>query len=192
MHETALSLDEPLLFLSAMEQDLSTDRYSTYEELRGYMRGSAAAVGVMSCALLGLDPDAARSEAAMALGEAMQLTNFLRDIGEDAGRGRIYLPQEDRARFGVRETDILTGRATPEFRALMRFEIARARQLYAASDLAIAGIPGRGGRAVRLARVLYARILDRIEALEYDVFHARARTSRMEKLIALVKVMAGG
>jgi phytoene synthase len=180
---------EPILFLDAMEADLTVARYETYADLQHYMRGSASAVGVMMCAILGADRDPAILDAAMKLGEAMQLTNFLRDVGEDLVRGRIYLPQEDMQRFGVTEDDLKVGRVTEDFRKLMKFEIARARELYAEADLGIPRLPKESRRAVQLARILYARILDRIEERDYDVFTGRARTSRLEKLQVATRVL---
>ncbi|MGV3615328.1 MAG: phytoene/squalene synthase family protein [Fimbriimonas sp.] len=191
VRDCGMPLDEPLIFLDAMEQDLTVARYRTYEDLRDYMRGSAAAVGVMMCSVLGAKSDEETLGGARALGEAMQLTNFLRDVGEDARRGRIYLPQEDMASFGVVEEDILQGRVTEPFRDLLRFEIARARALYAVADEAIGLLPAQGQKPVRLARVLYSRILNRIEALDYDVFTTRARTSKVEKLMVALRVAAG-
>ena len=189
--ETGLPVEEALLFLDAMEQDLVITRYTTYQNLRGYMRGSAAAVGVMMCSVLGapLSPDAIGS--AKALGEAMQLTNFLRDIREDAARGRIYLPLEDLASFEVTEDDLICGRRTEAFVQLMKFEIERARALYRLADDGIALLPRRTQPAVKLAAILYSRILDRIEEAGYDVFRTRARTSRVEKLRVAAQVFTG-
>ncbi|AIE84499.1 phytoene/squalene synthase family protein [Fimbriimonas ginsengisoli] len=183
MHEVGMPLDEPLRFLDAMAQDLSISRYETYEDLRDYMRGSASAVGLMMCSVLEAGNNPAMLEAAVALGEAMQLTNFIRDVSEDYNRGRIYLPAEDMARFGVTEADL---EPTPRFRELIRFEIERARNLYSQADVGIPLLPPRARKAVRLARILYSRILDRVEANGYDVFSARARTSKLEKLSVLI------
>lgn len=191
--ETGLPLAEPLCFLDAMESDLTVTRYPTYADLEAYMRGSAAAVGVMMCYATGAPTDSDTLAAARRLGEAMQLTNFLRDVGEDHARGRIYLPQEDMARFGVSEADLAAGRATPEFRALMAFEIARARRLYQESDAGAARLPRAARPPVLVARVLYARILDAIERQHGDVFVRRARTSRAEKAwVAAVALVAPG
>ncbi len=191
VRETRMPIDEPLLFLDAMEQDLEVARYATYEDLRGYMRGSAAAVGVMMLHVLGADAIPQASRAAQALGEAMQLTNFLRDVGEDARRGRIYLPQEDLASFGVSEEEILRGDASERFVRLMRFEIERARALYALAEQGWPLLPRECRNAVRLAHILYSRILDRIEARGYDVFHGRARTTTAEKLAVAARVIVG-
>ncbi len=190
VRETGMTLDEPLLFLDAMAMDLTRTRYATYEDLRGYMRGSASAVGVMMCALFGDTPPEAIPPA-MALGEAMQLTNFLRDVAEDARRGRIYLPLEDLDRFSVPEDEILAGTMSDRFARLAEFQIARARALYRASDAGVPLLPPEVRKAVRLARILYSRILDRIEAQGLDVFAARARTGRIEKIHVAARVLAG-
>lgn len=189
VHETQMDAAEATCFLDAMESDLTVTRYADYEALRGYMRGSAAAVGLMMCDVIGVKRTPPITNGAIALGEAMQLTNFLRDVGEDLGRGRVYLPQDEMAQFGVSDEMLRAGRVTLEFRALMRFQIDRARELYAEADAQIPALPTFARKPVRVARVLYSRILDRIEARDYDVFSGRARTSRVEKLIAAGQVM---
>lgn len=191
VRDTGLGLDEPLLFLDAMAQDLTVTRYETYAELERYMRGSAAAVGVMMLSVLQAQRREGLIEAAKALGDAMQLTNFLRDVGEDLQRGRVYLPQEDMQRFGVTLAHLHEGVPTPEFCSLMRFEIERARALYAVADRGIDGLPSYAQRAVRTARVLYSRILDRIEDQSFDVFTSRARTSSSEKLLVATRTFLG-
>jgi phytoene synthase len=116
------------------------------------------------------------------LGVAMQLTNFLRDIGEDWRRGRVYLPLEDLERFGYLEADLERGVVDERFVELMRFEIRRTRRLYKLADEGMSFIP-RGRRyPVIVARELYAAILDRIEAQGYDVFGRRAETARFGKI----------
>ena len=188
MREVDMALDEPLCFLDAMEQDLQTTRYATYEELRGYMRGSASAVGLMMCNVLESPMTEEVINGAIALGEAMQLTNFLRDIGEDLRRGRIYIPLEDLEHFGVTEGMLLRGEISPAFVQMMKFQIERARHLYRVADRGTNDLP-RGGRfAVRLARELYSRILGRIEANGYDVFSKRARTTKVEKIMVTISL----
>lgn len=191
VRETGIPLEEPLAFLEAMEQDLLVDRYPTYADLRAYMRGSASAVGIMMCYVVGADTTSEVTKAAQALAEAMQLTNFLRDVGEDAARGRIYLPLEDLATFEVSESEIIEAQMSVRFENLMKFEIARARALYKEADKGIPLLPAYARKPVLLARVLYSRILDRIEARNYDVFSARARTSKMEKLMVALRVTLG-
>ena len=189
--ECGMAREEPLCFLDAMAMDLTVARYPTYAHLETYMRGSAAAVGMMMCDALGAGDDATMRAAARALGNAMQLTNFLRDVREDAARGRVYLPQDELAAFGVGEDEIIAGRMSERFRKLSEFQVARARALYAQADAGIPMLPAEARKAVRLARVLYARILDRIEERDHDVFGGRARTSKVEKLAVAARVLAG-
>jgi phytoene synthase len=166
-------------FLRSMAMDLTVESYATYEDLLVYMDGSAAVVGEMMLPILEpCDADAARGPA-RALGEAFQLTNFLRDIGEDLDRGRQYLPQEDLLRFGV---DLAARKCTPQFVDLMRFEIARCRSLYRYAATGITMLPERSARCVAAAHDLYGRILDRIELQGYDVFRQRARVPTAVKL----------
>ena len=123
---------------------------------------------------------------ARALGLAFQLTNFLRDVGEDLDRGRVYLPQEDLRRFGA---DPHARVVTPEWRALMAFEIERNRRLYREADDGIPALPGASRRCVATARVLYARILERIEDADYDVFASRARVSTPAKAVLAARMV---
>ncbi len=164
-------------FFGAMAMDLTTTRYETFEDLLGYMEGSAAVIGEMMLPVLRpLRPEA--REPARALGFAFQLTNFLRDVGEDLDRGRVYVPQADLRRFGA---DPTLRRVTPEWRAALAFQIERNRELYARADPGIAMLPPASARCVATARVLYSRILDRIEQADYDVFSTRVRVPRPEK-----------
>ena len=172
-------------FLAAMEMDLTTSRYATFDDLTRYTYGSASVVGLMMCRLVGCN-DCESVPHASALGLGMQLTNFLRDIGEDyAGRGRIYLPQDDMARFGVTDDDIRRGVVTENIVALLKFEIERTREIYREADAGMLYLPAYAQLPVRLARVLYSRILDKIEQNNYDVFTKRARVPTWEKLVTL-------
>jgi phytoene synthase len=164
-------------------------RYPTYEDLEVYTYGSAAVVGLMMCQVVGAVGGEADPHAE-ALGVAMQLSNFLRDIGEDWRRGRVYLPLEDLKRFGYAEEDLALGVVDERFVALMRFEIERARRLYEISDEGMRFIP-RGRRfPVLVARELYAAILARIEAQNYDVFSHRAEVSRPAKVVVAARCAA--
>ncbi|UDY34937.1 phytoene/squalene synthase family protein [Dermatobacter hominis] len=176
----AYSIDPSLFrrFVTSMEMDLSIDRYGTWEDLCTYMDGSACVIGEMMLPILEPASESAVPHA-RDLGLAFQLTNFLRDVGEDLDRGRIYLPQEDLERFGA---DPAARTVTPAWRELMRFEIDRARELYRSADLGIALLPGRSARSIRAARTLYSEILDRIERNDYDVFSVRARVPLARKL----------
>ncbi|GAB3659423.1 hypothetical protein GCM10027596_16790 [Nocardioides korecus] len=164
-------------FFGAMAQDLDTSSYRSWEDLLGYMDGSAAVIGEMMLPVLQpRSPEAL--EPARSLGLAFQLTNFLRDVGEDLDRGRVYLPQEDLERFGA---DPARRTVDDGWRSVMRFEIERNRALYAEADRGLALLGGSAERCVRTARVLYSQILDRIEASDYDVFAERARVPTWRK-----------
>ena len=173
-------------FLRSMTMDLTIATYETWDDLLVYMDGSAAAIGEMMLPILEpLQP--AATQHARDLGNAFQLTNFLRDIAEDLDRGRQYVPQEDLRRFGV---DLAQRCVSPEFVRLMRFEISRCRTLYGSADLGVTMLPPTSARCIRAARDLYGRILDKIEAQHFDVFTSRARVSTIEKagLIARLAV----
>lgn len=187
--EVRMCVEEPLVFLDAMEMDLEIRQYETYEDLAGYMRGSAAAVGLMMLSVLEDAMPPEQVEAAKRLGDAMQMTNFLRDVAEDIRRGRVYLPLEDMDRFGVSVDQIREGRFDAGFADLMAFEIERTRQLYALADPGIRRLSPASRRAVLLARVLYSQILDEIEKLGGNVFLKRARTGKAQKLWAASRVV---
>ncbi len=181
---TALAFDlEPSLFhrfLRSMRMDLTVERYETWADLCDYMDGSAAVIGEMMLPLLEPTSDEAL-QPARDLGLAFQLTNFLRDVGEDLDRGRVYLPQEDVRRFGA---DPALRRVTPEWEALMRFEIERNRELYVSADRGLALLPDSTRPAIVAARRLYGGILDQVEGNGYDVFSTRARISTWRKVAA--------
>jgi phytoene synthase len=167
--------------MSSMKMDTRVFRYPAYGDLEGYTYGSAAVVGLMMCRAIGVTDERATPHAE-ALGTAMQLTNFLRDVKEDWARGRVYLPLEDLNRFGYAEEELGRGVVDERFVALMRFEVSRARKLYWVADEGMRYIP-RGRRyPVIVARRLYEAILGRIEAQGYDVFSQRAQTSLPHKL----------
>jgi phytoene synthase len=150
------------------------------------MDGSAAVIGEMMLPIL--EPLAPRrSSTRRDLGDAFQLTNFLRDVAEDLDRGRVYLPQEDIRRFRAAPA-LEERRLTPGFAELMRFEIARCRELYASADLGVGLLPPTSARCIVAARTLYSRILDRIEAQDHDVFAARARVPTWQKAMMVAEV----
>lgn len=171
-------------FLTSMTMDLSTSHYETWNDLLAYMDGSAAVIGEMMLPVLEpTTPEAVGP--ARSLGLAFQLTNFLRDVDEDLLRGRIYIPQEDLRKFGV---DPLLRRVDDAWVALMRFEIQRCRALYEDADRGVAMLPTASAKCVRAARALYSRILDRVEAQNYDVFASRARVPTWEKVAAACRL----
>ncbi len=173
-------------FLTSMEMDLSVTRYASYDDLMGYMDGSAAVIGEMMLPILEpSEPVRARMHA-RDLGVAFQLTNFLRDVAEDLDRGRVYLPADDIAQFGA-EAALCDRRVTPEWIALMRFEIARARALYESADRGIELLPPESARCIATARRLYSQILGKIEAAGYDVFSHRARVPTYQKVVTTAR-----
>ena len=189
VRERGISPETITAFMASMKMDTNVFRYPTYADLESYTYGSAAVVGLMMCRVVGVEDERA-DEHACALGVAMQLSNFLRDIREDWNRGRVYLPLEDLKRFSYTEDDLAAGVVDERFVALIRFQIERARRLYAFSDEGMRYIP-RGRRyPVVVARELYAAILGRIEARGYDVFTRRAQTSRPGKLLVAARCAA--
>ncbi|HEX2848971.1 MAG TPA: phytoene/squalene synthase family protein [Acidimicrobiales bacterium] len=168
-------------FLHSMAMDLTVDRYDTFDDLLGYMDGSAAVIGEMMLPILEPFDQAAALPHARDLGNAFQLTNFLRDVSEDLDRGRVYLPQDDLRRFDA-QVAIKERRVTPQWADLMRFEIARTRRLYASADLGVGMLPAASARCIHAARVLYSGILDQIEAAGYDVFSTRVSVPAWRKV----------
>ncbi len=176
-------------FFRAMELDLTRTSWATWEELRdGYMEGSAAVIGEMMLPVLQPLTPAAK-EPARALGHAFQLTNFLRDVGEDLDRGRVYLPQEDLARYGV---DPAERRVTQAWRSMMAEQVERNRALYRQAAPGVAMLPPPGARCVATALRMYARILDLVEAADYDVFSGRHRVRPRTKVALLADVLVRG
>jgi phytoene synthase len=168
--------------IEGVEMDLAGTRCRTFAELRKYCYHVASVVGLMMARILQPDDGDALS-CAEDLGTAMQLTNILRDVGEDYGMQRIYLPGDEMEEWGLAE-DVLAGqKVTPAFRAFMQFNIARARAFYRRAESGIRALPDDGSRfCVRLMSTLYGRILNSIEANGYDVFNRRAHVPVSEKL----------
>lgn len=166
-------------FVRSMTMDLTVATYETYADLQTYMDGSAAVIGEMMLPILEpRDLDQAKPHA-RDLGDAFQLTNFLRDVTEDLERGRVYIPQEDLRRFGA---DPYRRSVDPAWRDLMQFEIARCRELYASADFGTAMLPPTSQRCIQAARDLYSGILDKIEEANYDVFANRVRVTTTRKV----------
>lgn len=177
----------PLELIEGVLMDTTTKRYETFDELYVYCFRVASTVGLMSSEILGYH-DPKTVEYAELMGIAMQLTNILRDVREDASRGRIYLPQEDLRRFGVDDEQILTGRFDDNFDALMRFEIDRARYYYSEGEKGIAMLSPDSRFTVLLASRIYAKILDEIDACGRNVFLGRAHTTRFQKMASVPSI----
>jgi phytoene synthase len=179
-----LDVDDFRRFLASMAMDLTVTGYDTYDDLLGYMDGSAAVIGTMMLPILGSADPAAAREPARQLGFAFQLTNFIRDVAEDLALGRIYLPREDLARFGA---DLAARRSTPETRALIAFEVGRAREHYAAAAPGIELLDRSSRPCIRAAYRVYGAILDEVERAGHDVFAGRVVVPRRRRLALLAR-----
>ncbi|MEO6061090.1 MAG: phytoene/squalene synthase family protein [Thermoflexales bacterium] len=180
--------------IDGCEMDLQVNRYETWEELRRYCYLVASTVGLISMRVIGMRGDDARlldayEPAAIDLGVALQLTNILRDVGEDLRRGRIYLPIEDLRRFNYTEDDLRAHVLDDRFRDLMRFEVARAHELYERGWTGIPAIKREGRLSVAVAAEVYRGILDDITAHDFDVFNVRARTATLDKFARLPSIV---
>lgn len=167
--------------IDGVARDLHQTRYTSFDELAAYSYGVASTVGLMSMHIIGY-ADSAAVPHAIKLGVALQTTNILRDVGEDLRAGRVYLPTEELAAHGLTEDDLAAGLVTARWRAFMRFQIGRNRQLYRQARPGIAMLASDGRLAISAAADLYRAILDDIEAHDYDVFNRRARVSTARKL----------
>jgi phytoene synthase len=175
-------------FLASMRADLTVHRYATYDDLVGYAHGSAAVVGLQLTHVFGtVVPVELAAPYAVDLGLAMQLTNVLRDVGEDLARGRVYLPLEDLDRFGVTVEQLHEGVVDHAFRALMRFEVARTRALYANAAQGIRLLHPSARPAVEAALRLYAGILGAVERADYRVLDRRVSVSPLRRVALLVR-----
>ncbi len=181
--------------INGMEMDLSKTRYANFDELSLYCYRVAGVVGLMLTHVLGYDDEACLPYA-VDLGVAMQLTNIIRDVKEDWQRGRVYLPQDELARFGLDESDLerfcapaaRASPAWPRWCEFLKFQIARAREIDARSHLGVPHLTGLGsGRVVRVMSAVYGGILGEVERQQYDVFSRRARVSLGGKLALAFK-----
>jgi phytoene synthase len=172
--------------LNGSEMDQHKTRYETFDELYRYCYHVASVVGLIVLPVFGYK-DKAALVPAEACGIAFQLTNILRDVKEDAGMGRVYLPAEDLRRFGVEEADIMSSRTTPSFIELMKFEAARAREYYAKARPLLEMIEPDSRATLAVMMAIYGGILDKIEEKNYAVFDERIRLSTAEKLWIVAK-----
>jgi phytoene synthase len=168
--------------ISGVETDLTVRRYASFEELRRYCYLVASIVGLISIEIFGYRGGQKARGYAADLGIALQLTNILRDIREDAERDRIYLPQDEMAKYGYTEEDLATGRATPQFERLMRFQVERARRYYDSGRMLLPYLPRRARACVGVMAGIYSSILDGIATDPGIVFRRRVSLSTGQKL----------
>jgi phytoene synthase len=173
-----------LQLIDGVSRDLGAVRYATFDDLTTYCYGVASTVGLMSMYIVGFK-SAEAVPYAIKLGVALQMTNILRDVGEDFRNGRIYLPQEDLTAYNISEADLAAGLVTPQWREFMKFQLFRTRQLYTEAAQGIKFLERDGQMAIGAASDFYQGILDIIEANDYDVFSRRASLSAWDKVIRI-------
>jgi len=175
--------------VDGVEMDLKRSRYETFDELTGYCRRVASAVGMMCIEVFGCRDSRSR-EYAFNLGLALQLTNIIRDIKSDLKQGRVYLPQEDLARYGVTEESLAAGEMTGAIRNLLAHECQRARHFYAAAAQAMPHEAARKLVAAEIMGGIYFEILQRIERRGYDVFTERVRVPKLQRARIALQIWA--
>ncbi len=195
--DTAAQYEIPLEYafelIEGMRMDVNGTRYTTFEELRLFCYRVASVVGLMMCCVIGFDDPRDREWAlphAIDLGIAMQLTNILRDVGEDLARDRVYLPAEEMAQFGYSEAELRSHVRNEPFRGLMQFQVERARGYYARGNAGIRMLNQRGRFAVKVASDVYREILTRVERSDFDVFDRRAVVPPIQKYWLSARNMA--
>ncbi|MCD7446435.1 Syntaxin-like protein psy1 [Datura stramonium] len=176
--------------VEGMRMDLWKSRYNNFDELYLYCYYVAGTVGLMSVPIMGIAPESKATtesvyNAALALGIANQLTNILRDVGEDARRGRVYLPQDELAQAGLSDEDIFIGRVTDKWRIFMKKQIQRARKFFDEAEKGVTELSSASRWPVLASLLLYRKILDEIEANDYNNFTRRAYVSKPKKLLTL-------
>jgi len=175
-------------FLASMRMDLTVTEYATYADLDRYVHGSAAVIGLQMVPVLGTLPGLAAEASVYAaeLGVAFQLANFLRDVGEDLRRGRLYLPREDLAAAGVTREQLEAGVVDGPVRRLLAFEVARCRELFRSSWHGIRLLDPTSRPCIETAWRLYGGILSAVEAADYQVLDRRVRVGTVRRLTVAV------
>lgn len=176
--------------IEGMRLDLKKSRYNNFDELYLYCYYVAGTVGLMTVPVMGIAPESTAStecvyNAALALGIANQLTNILRDVGEDARRGRVYLPQDELAQAGLSDEDIFNGNVTDKWRSFMKGQIKRARMFFNEAEKGVAELNAASRWPVWASLMIYRQILDEIEANDYNNFTKRAYVGKAKKLASL-------
>lgn len=183
-----VSIDLPLLLLNGVSMDLTKNRYENFDELYDYSYKVASVVGLMTSEIFGYKNKKALNHA-IDLGIAMQLTNILRDVGEDLRRNRIYIPKEDLLKFNLEEDDLFRNDVSEKFIDMMKFQIERAKKFYESAEKGIPMLNRDSRLPVMLAKENYSRILSKIEENDYQVFNQRAYLNSTEKFSILPKVI---
>ena len=194
LHDTARRFDIPYRYfeeiLQGVEMDMVKSRFASFDELREYCYKVASVVGLVCIRIFGFDDPKAK-EYAVEMGLAMQLTNILRDVKEDAERGRIYIPQDEMSRFSYTEAELERGAITEGFRSLMAYQAERARRYFDSSRRLFPLISADARACPKLMHATYSGILERIEQAGFDVFGRRIGLSAGSKLILLARLWGG-
>ncbi len=194
LHDTARRFDIPYRYfeeiLQGVEMDMVKSRFASFDELREYCYKVASVVGLVCIRIFGFDDPKAK-EYAVEMGLAMQLTNILRDVKEDAERGRIYIPQDEMSRFSYTEAELERGAITEGFRSLMAYQAERARRYFDSSRRLFPLISADARACPKLMHATYSGILERIERAGFDVFERRIGLSAGSKLILLARLWGG-
>ncbi|GAB4342025.1 MAG: phytoene/squalene synthase family protein [Calditrichia bacterium] len=184
--QTGIPIEYPIELLEGVKMDLTRQRYRNFDELYLFAYRVAGVVGLMMNYVLGYK-DRQAFEYAEKLGIAMQLTNILRDVAEDAEMGRIYLPQDELRQFGVEEQDLMSKRMTPQLRELMKFQVQRAHDYYKQAEPGIPMLATESQFAIYASSKIYRGILYKIEAQDYNPFNGRVFVSQAKKVGILVQ-----
>ena len=168
-------------FIDSMKMDLRVTSYPNFEALSRYVHGSADVIGLQMAPILGYSDERALI-AAQKLGSAFQLANFIRDVGEDLDRGRIYIPLDELAQFGVTPEMLYERVLTPEIVEVLKYQIARVRQLQREAEPGIELLDATSRPCIKAASELYCGIVDEVEAIDFDIFNERAKTSTARRL----------
>lgn len=177
--------------ITGMEMDLDVSRYRNWEDLEKYCWHAAGVVGELSAGIFGYQEPQTLTYASK-LGLAFQMTNIIRDVGDDARRGRIYLPTEDLEQFNVKPADIIAGKHTAEFEALIKFQADRARQLYRQAANHLPSVDQRSQRPGLMMAAIYATLLDEIEDEQWQVLDRRIALTPLRKLWLAWRNWVGG
>lgn len=191
LESCSISRDHMVAVIDGMEMDLDQTRYLDWPGLRKYCWHAAGVVGELSAGVFGYT-DPRTMEYASKLGLAFQLTNIIRDVGDDARRGRIYLPVNELQQFDVKAAEILNGTYSDRFTALMKFQTDRARQLYKEAMLSLPEVDRRAQRPGLMMAAIYHALLDEIERDNWQVLHQRISLTPLRKLWLAWKTWVGG
>lgn len=192
MKKHGIPLRYPLELIRGVAMDIRKKSYSTFAELRQYCYRVASVVGLMLVYVMGIKNVRKAKKYAVKLGIAMQLTNILRDVGEDARMGRVYFPKDELKRFGITIKDILSLRKTSRFIEFLKFQVKRARRYYQEAVNGIAMMHKEVQVVVGLALSVYSEILDVIEENEYEVFGKRAYVNGFRKIMLYLRLVLFG